>query len=134
MLCQLVLMLLITFRGETLLSTCFLLNRIPHRTTDKTPYELCRDYQPNLKYLKVWEVQLKSYYLSLKSEKQVLRHLIVCLQDMLKKMLAYILFVLKNVLVYNTILETKNAEFFQNIFSLQYEYEGSYKQPLEINC
>jgi len=39
--------------GETLLTACFLQNRIPHKKTGKTPCELWRGYQPNLKYLRV---------------------------------------------------------------------------------
>jgi len=42
--------------GESLLTACFLQNRIPHRKTGKTPYELWKCYQPNLKYLRVMGV------------------------------------------------------------------------------
>jgi len=40
--------------GESLLTAYFLQNRIPHRKTGKTLYELWKGYQPNLKYLRVW--------------------------------------------------------------------------------
>ena len=40
--------------GEALLSACFLQNRIPHKKTQKTPYELWKGSVPNLNYLKVW--------------------------------------------------------------------------------
>ena len=39
--------------GEAILSACHLQNRIPHKRTGKTPYELWKGYKPNLKYLKV---------------------------------------------------------------------------------
>jgi len=39
--------------GESLLIARFLQNRIPHRKTGKTPYELWKGYQPNMKYLRV---------------------------------------------------------------------------------
>jgi len=39
--------------GESLLSVYFLQNRIPHKKSDKTPYELWKGYQPDLKYLRV---------------------------------------------------------------------------------
>jgi len=42
--------------GEALLTTCFLQNRIPHKKTGKTPYELWKGFRPNLKYLRVWGV------------------------------------------------------------------------------
>jgi hypothetical protein len=40
--------------GEALLTACFVQNRIPHKKTGKTPYELWKGYKPNLKYLRVW--------------------------------------------------------------------------------
>jgi len=40
--------------GESLFITCFLQNRIPHKKTGKTSYELWEGYQSNLKYLRVW--------------------------------------------------------------------------------
>ena len=39
--------------GETILSACFLQNRLPHKKTKKTPYELWKGFKPNLSYLKV---------------------------------------------------------------------------------
>ena len=40
--------------GEALLTTCFLQNRISYKKTGKTPYELWKGFQPNLKYLRLW--------------------------------------------------------------------------------
>ena len=40
--------------GEEILSACHLQNRIPHKRTDRYPYELWKGYKPSLKYLKVW--------------------------------------------------------------------------------
>ncbi|XP_074302791.1 uncharacterized protein LOC141634910 [Silene latifolia] len=40
--------------GEAVLSTCHILNRVPHNKLDKTPYEMWKGYAPNLSYLKVW--------------------------------------------------------------------------------
>jgi len=47
-------MLMIICGGEFLLIACFLQNRIPYKKTGKTPYELWKGYQPNLKYLREW--------------------------------------------------------------------------------
>jgi len=47
-------MLLIIYGVNLCLLRFFFQNRIPHRKTDKTPYELWKGYQPNLKYLRVW--------------------------------------------------------------------------------
>ncbi|CAN1352538.1 Retrovirus-related Pol polyprotein from transposon TNT 1-94, partial [Linum perenne] len=40
--------------GEAVLSATHILNRVPHKRLDKTPYELWKGYAPNLEYLKVW--------------------------------------------------------------------------------
>ena len=40
--------------GEAVLTTCFILNRVPHKKLDLTPYELWKRYAPSLNYLKVW--------------------------------------------------------------------------------
>ena len=40
--------------GEAILSTCHLQNRISYKKTGKTPYELWKGHEPNLKYMKVW--------------------------------------------------------------------------------
>jgi len=51
--------------GEAILTTCFILNIIPYKKLDQTPYELCKGYVPNLSYLEVWgclaKVALPSY-------------------------------------------------------------------------
>ena len=40
--------------GEALYSACYILNRIPYKYCDKTPYELWKKREPLLKYFKVW--------------------------------------------------------------------------------
>ena len=39
---------------EALYYACHILNRVPYKNFEKTPYELWRKREPNLKYLKVW--------------------------------------------------------------------------------
>jgi len=39
--------------GEAILSACYIQNKISHKKTGKTPYELWKGYRLNLKYLKV---------------------------------------------------------------------------------
>ncbi|TYK08238.1 ty1-copia retrotransposon protein [Cucumis melo var. makuwa] len=52
--------------GEAVLSACFVLNRIPHKRLDKTPYELWKGHAPNLSYLKVWGCLAKVPFPALK--------------------------------------------------------------------
>ncbi|CAN1310245.1 Retrovirus-related Pol polyprotein from transposon TNT 1-94 [Linum perenne] len=40
--------------GEAVLAANHILNRVPHKKLDKTPYELWKGYAPNLEYLRVW--------------------------------------------------------------------------------
>ena len=40
--------------GEAILSANYILNRIPHKKTNKSPYELWKGRIPSYKYLKVW--------------------------------------------------------------------------------
>ncbi|XP_073137784.1 uncharacterized protein [Henckelia pumila] len=40
--------------GEAILSANHILNKIPHKKKDETPYELWKGHKPSYKYLKVW--------------------------------------------------------------------------------
>ena len=40
--------------GEVILSTNYLLNKVPKKKVEKTPYELWRGQQSSYKYLQVW--------------------------------------------------------------------------------
>ncbi|CAN1246025.1 Retrovirus-related Pol polyprotein from transposon TNT 1-94 [Linum grandiflorum] len=40
--------------GEAAHSATHILNRVPHKKLEKTPYELWKGYPPNLNYLRVW--------------------------------------------------------------------------------
>ena len=42
------------FWGEAILITCHVLNRVPHKKSHTTPFEMWKGYKPNLKYLRVW--------------------------------------------------------------------------------
>ncbi|GJW82538.1 zinc finger, CCHC-type containing protein [Tanacetum coccineum] len=42
------------FWGEAMLTTCYLLNRVPNKRNKTTPYELWYKKRPNLSYLQVW--------------------------------------------------------------------------------
>ena len=42
------------FWGEAVLTANFVLNRVPHKKTLLTPFELWQKYKPNLNFFKVW--------------------------------------------------------------------------------
>ena len=39
---------------RSILSANYILNKIPHKKKDATPYELWKGHRPSYKYLKVW--------------------------------------------------------------------------------
>ena len=42
------------FRGEAILTACHVLNRVPHKKSHTTPFEMWKRHEPNLGYLRVW--------------------------------------------------------------------------------
>nr|GFB49722.1 zinc finger, CCHC-type [Tanacetum cinerariifolium] len=42
------------FWGEAMLTTCYLLNRVPNKRNKTTPYEFWYKKRPNLSFLRVW--------------------------------------------------------------------------------
>ena len=40
--------------GEAILTACYILNKVPHKRLDKTPYEMWKGHPPNLKFLQMW--------------------------------------------------------------------------------
>ena len=65
--------------GEAILSACHIQNKVPHKKTGKTPYELWEGCKPNWNTSKCGGAWLRSCYPSLKGENLVLEHVIVCL-------------------------------------------------------
>ena len=105
--------------GESILSACHLQNRIPYKKTGKTPYELWKCHEPNLKYLKVWGCLAKVMLHDPKKRKIGSKTYDCMFIGYASNSAAYRFLVLKSdVLESNTIIETKNAEFFEHIFPL----------------
>ena len=105
--------------GEAILSACHLQNRIPYKKTGKTPYELWKGHEPNLKYLKVWGCLAKVMLLDPKKRKIGSKTSDCMFVGYASNSATYRFLVLKSdVLESNTIIETKNAEFFEHIFPL----------------
>ena len=109
--------------GEALLSACFLQNRIPHKKTQKTPYELWKGFVPNLNYLKVWGCLAKVLLPDFKKRKIGSKTSDCLFIGYAQQSVAYRFLVLKSdILDRNTIVETKDAEFFENVYPLKVEY------------
>ena len=105
--------------GEAILSTCHLQNRISYKKTGKTPYELWKCHEPNLKYLKVWGCLAKVILPDPKKREIGSKTSDCMFIGYASNSETYRFLVLKSdVLESNTIIETKNAEFFEHIFPL----------------
>ena len=105
--------------GETILSACHLQNRIPYKKTSRTPYELWKGHAPNLKYLKVWGCLAKVMLPDPEKRKIGSKTSNCMFIGYASNSVAYKFLVLKiDVLECNTIIETKNAEFFEHICPL----------------
>jgi transposase InsO family protein len=44
----------LNLRGEALKTATYILNRVPTKTTNKTPYELWTGQKPSLQYFRIW--------------------------------------------------------------------------------
>ena len=42
------------FWGEAMLTSCYILNRVPNKRNSKTPHELWNKRKPNLSHFRVW--------------------------------------------------------------------------------
>ena len=70
--------------GEAILTSNYLLNKVPRKKEEKTPYELWKGRAPSYQYLRVWGCLAKVVVPTPKRLKQVQRLLIAFLLDMLK--------------------------------------------------
>jgi len=115
---------------ESFLTACFLQNRIPHKKTGKTPYELLKVYQPNLKYLRVWRCLAKVMLFDPMKRKIGSKTSDCMFLGYAKHSVAYRFLILnKNIIERNTIVETKNFVFFKHIFPLK--SSGTFEKPID---
>ncbi|KAJ9684091.1 hypothetical protein PVL29_016537 [Vitis rotundifolia] len=108
--------------GEAILSACHIQNRIPYKKTSKTLYELWKGYAPNIAYLKVWGCLAKVLLPESKKRKLGPKTFDAMFIGYAKNSVAYRFLVTKsenNLVDVNTIVETKNADFFENIFPMK---------------
>ena len=95
------------------MSACHIQNRIPYKKTTRTPYELWKGHAPSLKCLKVWGCLAKVMLPDPKRKKIGSKTFDCMFIGYASNNAAYIFIVLKSdVLECNTIIQTKNTEFF----------------------
>ncbi|KAD6453934.1 hypothetical protein E3N88_08640 [Mikania micrantha] len=101
--------------GEAVLSACHVLNRVPHKGLDKTPYELWKGYSPNLKFLKVWGCLAKVGLPDFKRVNIGSKTLDSVFIGYAQNSAAYRFMLLSD----RSIIESCNAEFFEDEFPLK---------------
>ena len=108
--------------GEAILSACYIQNRIPHKKTGKTPYELWKNHTPSYKHLKVWGCLAKVGLPETKKRKLGPKTSDCVFIGYAENSAAYRFLVLKskdNILDPNTIIEARDAEFLENVFFMK---------------
>ena len=100
--------------GEAVLSACYILNRVPHKKLDKTPYELWKGFAPNLNYLKVWGCLAKVAYPDFKKTNIGPKTFDCVFIGYAQNSAAYRFMCLND----NSICESRDVEFFELVFPL----------------
>ena len=116
--------------GEFLLTAWFLLNRIRYKKIGKTPNELWKGYQPNLKYLRVWGCLAKVMLPDPKKRKIGSKTYDYMFLGYAEHSVAYRFLVLNSgIIERNIVVEMKNVEFFEHIFPLK--SSGTSEKPID---
>ena len=95
---------------------------IPYKKTSKTPYELWKGYAPNIVYLKVQGCLAKVLFLKPNKLKLGPKTFDTMFIRYAENSATYKFLVIKsenNLAEVNTIMETKNVDFFENIFPMK---------------
>ncbi|GKC55059.1 retrotransposon protein, putative, ty1-copia subclass [Tanacetum coccineum] len=114
--------------GEAILTATYLLNKIPHKEKEETPYELWMRQKPSYQYLRVWGCLAKVAVPIPKAQKIRPKSVDCIFIGYAKNSSAYrfIRHESKNPYIQkNTVMESRNASFFENIFPWYYKETGS---------
>ena len=114
--------------GEAILSTNYILNRIPQKKTNKSPYELWKGRRPSYKYLKVWGCLAKVAVPIPKKVKIGPKTVDCVFIGYAHNSSAYRFLIHKSEVFNmhaNTIIESRNASFFENVFPFKSTQESN---------
>ena len=114
--------------GAALLSANYILNRLPHKKLDKTPYELWKGRSPSYKYLKAWGCLAKVMVPIPKRIKTGPKtidciFIVYAISSSVYRFLVH-KYAIPDIHV-NTIIESRNASLFENIFPSKNACDGS---------
>lgn len=108
--------------GEALYTACHVLNRVPMKARDKSPYELWKGRKTSLKYLKVWGCLAKVLVPEHKRKKLGPKTVDGIFLGYAHNSFAYRFLIIKSEIPgidVNTIIELRDATFFEDIFPMK---------------
>ena len=104
--------------GEASLSANYILNKVPRKKVDKTPYELWKGRKPSYRFLRMWGCLAKVAIPIPKRVRIGPKSLDCVFIGYAHNISAYQFFVYKSKIPdihKNTIMESRNASFFENV-------------------
>ena len=121
--------------GEAILSANYLLNKVPKKKAEKTPYELWKGMNPSYKYLRVWGCLTKVVVPPPKKVRIGPKTIDCIFISYAHNSVAYRFLVYESNIPdihQNTIMESRNASFFEDVFPYgSKEKPSSSKRVLE---
>nr|ABA97555.1 retrotransposon protein, putative, Ty1-copia subclass [Oryza sativa Japonica Group] len=120
--------------GEALLTSNHVLNRVPNRNKDKTPYEIWIGRKPLLSYLRTWGCLAKVNVPITKKRKLGPKTVDCVFLGYAHHSIAYRFLIVKSEVPdmhVGTIMESHDATFFESFFPMKDTHSGS-SQPFEI--
>uniref|UniRef100_I1Q067 Retroviral polymerase SH3-like domain-containing protein n=1 Tax=Oryza glaberrima TaxID=4538 RepID=I1Q067_ORYGL len=120
--------------GEALLTSNHVLNRVPNRNKDKTPYEIWIGRKPSLSYLRTWGCLAKVNVPITKKRKLRPKTMDCVFLGYAHHSIAYRFLIVKSEVPdmhVGTIMESRDATFFERFFPMKDTHSGS-NQPSEI--
>nr|AAS01934.1 putative Integrase core domain containing protein [Oryza sativa Japonica Group] len=120
--------------GEALLTSNHVLNRVPNRNKDKTPYEIWIGRKPSLSYLRTWGCLAKVNVPITKKRKLGPKTVDCVFLGYAHHSIAYRFLIVKSEVPdmhVGTIMESRDATFFESFFPMKDTHSGS-NQPSEI--
>ena len=108
--------------GEALLTSCHVLNRVPMKNKEKTPYEEWNGRKPSLSYLRTWGCLTKVNVPINKKRKLGSKTVDCVFLGYAHNNIAYRFLVVKSEVPdvhVDSLLESRDVTFFENIFPLK---------------
>ena len=114
--------------GEAMFSANYILNRIPQKKTNKSPYELWKGRRPSYKYLKVWEC-LAKVAVPIPKKVKIGPKTVDCVFIGYAHNSSTYRFLIHKSEIFdmhaNTIIKSRNASFFENVFPYKSTQESN---------